>query len=273
MTRLDIVGSFSRHAGPRRLCERYPSSHCEVTTPPDAGYCDAGGCPLGIDKVGASDGDLVRRVLAGDTGAYAALVARYRDRLGRYAVHMLGDRQDAEEALQDAFVRAYRSLARCDDPERFGAWLYGILVNRCRTTGGRAARPEPPGAGSPGRATSRSRRSAGWRSQRGSPPSRWCYRAGAPGQRRPRRACHASLSSSSSPPARQACRSWATSTTGTPPAPRCDLHNAAARCGPRSFRSLQGATVTPSSWTAPAGSPIPRLHARAMTSSGHRARS
>src|SRR5436309_2758080 len=140
MTRLDIVGSFSRHAGPRRLCERYPSSHCEVTTPPDAGYCDAGGCPLGIDKVGASDGDLVRRVLAGDTGAYAALVARYRDRLGRYAVHMLGDRQDAEEALQDAFVRAYRSLARCDDPERFGAWLYGILVNRCRTTGGRAAR-------------------------------------------------------------------------------------------------------------------------------------
>src|SRR6184192_3713800 len=82
MTRLDIVGSFSGHAGPRRLCERYPSSHCEVTTPPDAGYCDAGGCPLGIDKVGASDGDLVRRVLAGDTGAYAALVARYRDRLG-----------------------------------------------------------------------------------------------------------------------------------------------------------------------------------------------
>jgi len=95
---------------------------------------------MGIDNVGASDGELVRRVRAGDVGAYAALVARYRDRLGRYAVHMLGDRQDAEEALQDAFVRAYRSLARCDDPERFGAWLYGILVNRCRTTGGRAAR-------------------------------------------------------------------------------------------------------------------------------------
>lgn len=88
----------------------------------------------------ASDADLVRRVRAGDAGAYGALVARYRDRLGRYAVHMIGDREDAEEALQDAFVRGYRSLARCDDPERFGAWLYGILVNRCRTTGARAAR-------------------------------------------------------------------------------------------------------------------------------------
>lgn len=95
---------------------------------------------MGIDKVETSDAELVRRVRAGDTGAYGTLVARYRDRLGRYAVHMIGDREDAEEALQDAFVRAYRSLARCDDPARFGAWLYGILVNRCRTTGARAAR-------------------------------------------------------------------------------------------------------------------------------------
>ena len=117
---------------------RYPVER--VTPPCDARSSDGTAPSVGIPKVGASDGDLVCRVLAGDTDAYAALVARYRDRLGRYAVHMLGDRQDAEEALQDAFVRAHRSLARCDDPERFGAWLYGILVNRCRTTGGRAAR-------------------------------------------------------------------------------------------------------------------------------------
>ncbi len=96
--------------------------------------------PVGIHRVGTSDADAVRRVLDGDTDAYATLVARYRDRLARYAVHMLGDREDAEEALQDAFVRAFRSLERCDDPARFGAWLYGILVNRCRTTGARAAR-------------------------------------------------------------------------------------------------------------------------------------
>ena len=95
---------------------------------------------MGIDIVEPSDAELVRLVRTGDIGAYGALVSRYRDRLGRYAVHMIGDHEDAEEALQDSFVRAYRSLARCDDPARFGAWLYGILVNRCRTTGARAAR-------------------------------------------------------------------------------------------------------------------------------------
>src|SRR5436305_7321966 len=95
---------------------------------------------MGIHSVGTSDAALVRRVQAGDAGAYADLVARYRDRLGRYALHMLGSREDAEEALQDAFVRAYRSLARCDDPEKFGAWLFRILLNRCRTSGARGSR-------------------------------------------------------------------------------------------------------------------------------------
>jgi RNA polymerase sigma-70 factor (ECF subfamily) len=46
---------------------------------------------------------------------------------------MLGDRHDAEEALQDAFVRAFRSLAQCEQPDRFAAWLFRILINRCRT--------------------------------------------------------------------------------------------------------------------------------------------
>lgn len=89
-----------------------------------------------------SDAALVRRVLGGETRAYADLVARYRDRLSRYAQHLLGNSADAEEALQDAFVRAYRSLPRCDDPERFGAWLFQILVNRCRTIGAQRARRE-----------------------------------------------------------------------------------------------------------------------------------
>jgi RNA polymerase sigma-70 factor (ECF subfamily) len=83
---------------------------------------------------------IVARVLRGDVEAYRVLVECYRDRYARYAVHMLGNREDAEEALQDAFTRAYRSLARCEDPERFGAWLFRILVNRCRTIGARRGR-------------------------------------------------------------------------------------------------------------------------------------
>lgn len=96
------------------------------------------GLPLQNDD----DATIVAEVLAGDTAAYAVLVARYRAQFGRYAVRMLGSREDAEEALQDAFVRAYRSLARCDDPVRFGSWLFRILANRCRTAGGRKGRRE-----------------------------------------------------------------------------------------------------------------------------------
>jgi RNA polymerase sigma-70 factor (ECF subfamily) len=94
---------------------------------------------MGIPTVEGGEAALVRRALAGETAAYAALVAGYRGRLLRYAVHRLGNREDAEEVVQDSFVRAYRSLRRCA-PERFGAWLFGILVNRCRTAGARRAR-------------------------------------------------------------------------------------------------------------------------------------
>lgn len=88
----------------------------------------------------SSDAAIVARVLRGNAEAFRGLVERYRDQYARYALHMLGNREDAEEALQDAFTRAYRSLARCEDPERFGAWLFRILVNRCRTAGTRRGR-------------------------------------------------------------------------------------------------------------------------------------
>jgi len=91
-------------------------------------------------EAGSSDAVIVSRVLRGDVEAFGELVERYRDRYARYAFHMLGNREDAEEALQDAFTRAYRSLKRCEEPERFGAWLFRILINRCRTLGARRGR-------------------------------------------------------------------------------------------------------------------------------------
>src|SRR5438094_2101004 len=80
-----------------------------------------------------SDKALIDAVLAGDVDAFGALAHRYRDTYMRYAVRMLGNRDDADDVLQSAFIRAFRALARCRDPERFGAWLYQIVINECRT--------------------------------------------------------------------------------------------------------------------------------------------
>lgn len=78
------------------------------------------------------DAFLVGRVLAGDADRYAVLVQRYQDTLFRYAVGMVRDGDLAADLVQDAFVKAYTSLETCHDPARFGAWVYRILVNRCK---------------------------------------------------------------------------------------------------------------------------------------------
>jgi RNA polymerase sigma-70 factor (ECF subfamily) len=86
------------------------------------------------------DDAVVRRVRSGDVEAFALLVDRYHARLARYAVHLLGDAAEAEEQVQEAFVRAYRSLDRYEEREQFGAWILRILVNRCRSALARNAR-------------------------------------------------------------------------------------------------------------------------------------
>lgn len=89
-----------------------------------------------------NDGELVARVLEGDVDTYAFLVRKYQDAYFRFAVRMLGNRDDADDALQSAFVRAFRKLPECRDPARFGAWLYQIVVNECRTLAFRRDRRE-----------------------------------------------------------------------------------------------------------------------------------
>jgi RNA polymerase sigma-70 factor (ECF subfamily) len=87
-----------------------------------------------------SDAELVRQAQAGDLGAFSSLVLRYRVSLERYATHLLGRREEAEEALQDSLLRAWRAIGRCADPDRVRSWLLSILVNRCRTRMARANR-------------------------------------------------------------------------------------------------------------------------------------
>ena len=72
--------------------------------------------------------------------AFATLVDTYYARCLRFALHMLANRDDAEEAVQDAFVRVYHALPKYEEREAFEPWLFRILANRCRTAGGRARR-------------------------------------------------------------------------------------------------------------------------------------
>jgi RNA polymerase sigma-70 factor (ECF subfamily) len=89
-----------------------------------------------------SDSALVAAAIAGDMDAFAALSRRHRDRCTRFAVRMVGSVDDADDVLQSAFMRAYRGLASCRNPERFGSWLYQIVANECRTFATRRARRE-----------------------------------------------------------------------------------------------------------------------------------
>lgn len=83
---------------------------------------------------------LVRSAQAGDVRAFAALVDTYYARCLRFALHMLSNRSDAEEAVQDTFVRVYRALPSYVEQESFEPWLFRILANRCRSAGSRERR-------------------------------------------------------------------------------------------------------------------------------------
>jgi RNA polymerase sigma-70 factor (ECF subfamily) len=80
-----------------------------------------------------SERAIILDILAGNAEAFSSLVDLHYDRCARIAVRILGNREDAEEAIQDAFFRAYRALNTYEDRERFSAWLTRILVNQCRT--------------------------------------------------------------------------------------------------------------------------------------------
>jgi len=91
-----------------------------------------------------SDDQLVALFRAGNEEAFRVIHDRYNQRLFAYARQMLsGSRQDAEDALQDVFVRAYGSLRASDRPVALRAWLYRVAHNRCVD---QLRRPIPPPA-------------------------------------------------------------------------------------------------------------------------------
>lgn len=80
-----------------------------------------------------TDAALLARAAAGDPASYAALVSQHYSACLRVARGILRDPADAEDAVQDTFLRGLKSLARRDEQVPFRAWLFRILINRCRS--------------------------------------------------------------------------------------------------------------------------------------------
>ena len=75
------------------------------------------------------DDVLVRRVQAGNTEAFEELVRRYERKVYNITYRLMGNEQDASEALQDAFMRAYRFIGKFQFKSSFFTWLYRIATN------------------------------------------------------------------------------------------------------------------------------------------------
>ncbi len=76
-----------------------------------------------------ADAAIVGRVLDGDSAAFEGIMRRYNQRLFRIARGILGNDADAQDAVQEAYVRAYFRLAQFEGPAGFASWLSRIVVN------------------------------------------------------------------------------------------------------------------------------------------------
>jgi RNA polymerase sigma-70 factor, ECF subfamily len=79
-----------------------------------------------------SEDSLAIRCRSGDLSAFDDIVARYHVRLYRFAFRFLQDQSEAEDAVQETFVRAYRALGTYRPDGFFSSWIYRIALNECR---------------------------------------------------------------------------------------------------------------------------------------------
>jgi RNA polymerase sigma factor (sigma-70 family) len=78
-----------------------------------------------------TDIEPVRRCLAGDSAAFAGILEKYQDRIYSFALRLLKDPQAAEDAAQEAFVKAFRGLSSYNPAYPFSSWLFRIAHNAC----------------------------------------------------------------------------------------------------------------------------------------------
>ena len=82
-----------------------------------------------MEATGDSDAIAVERTLAGDRDAFRVLVERHSPNVFRLAYRMTGNQHDAEEVVQEAFLRAYQKLSQFAARANFGTWVYRIAAN------------------------------------------------------------------------------------------------------------------------------------------------
>jgi RNA polymerase sigma-70 factor (ECF subfamily) len=99
----------------------------------------------GRDIARSTDGQLVRQTLAGNRRSFDDLIRRYQRQAVAVAYRLLGNTHDALEVTQEAFLKAFTSLATLQKPEAFGGWFMRIVANlslNCRR--GRKSRAQLP---------------------------------------------------------------------------------------------------------------------------------
>ena len=82
-----------------------------------------------VEVIGDSDAIAIERTLAGDRDAFRVLVERHSQSVFRLAYRMTGNQHDAEEVVQEAFLRAYQKLEQFAERANFGTWVYRIAAN------------------------------------------------------------------------------------------------------------------------------------------------
>ena len=75
------------------------------------------------------DADVVAAFLGGEERAFQELVARYQTRLLNFIYRTIGDREKAEDLVQEVFIRVYRHIGRFDRSKKFSTWIYTIASN------------------------------------------------------------------------------------------------------------------------------------------------
>jgi RNA polymerase sigma-70 factor, ECF subfamily len=84
---------------------------------------------VSVESTVESDAIAVERTLAGDREAFRVLVERHSQSVFRLAYRMTGNQHDAEEVVQEAFLRAYQKLEQFQERANFGTWVYRIAAN------------------------------------------------------------------------------------------------------------------------------------------------